>query len=36
MYFNPRKAVEELGLPQTAPERAIQDAVDWFVKEKMV
>lgn len=30
MFFNPRKAVEELGLPQTPPRQALADAVAWF------
>ncbi len=30
MFFNPAKAVRELGLPQTAPEQALTDAVEWF------
>ncbi len=30
MYYNPAKAVQELGLPQTAIATALQDAVDWF------
>ncbi len=30
MFFNPAKAVRELGLPQTPPEQALHDAVDWF------
>ncbi len=30
MFFNPAKAVRELGLPQTAPRRALADAVAWF------
>jgi dihydroflavonol-4-reductase len=30
MFFNPAKAVRELGLPQTPPRQAFQDAVDWF------
>jgi dihydroflavonol-4-reductase len=31
MYFSADKAVQELGLPQTPVERALRDAVDWFV-----
>jgi dihydroflavonol-4-reductase len=31
MYFSADKAVQELGLPQTPVERALNDAVDWFV-----
>ncbi len=30
MWFNPRKAVQELGLPQTPPQQALREAVDWF------
>ena len=30
MYFNPEKAVRELGLPQTPPREALSDAIDWF------
>lgn len=30
MFFTPDKAVRELGLPQTPPRQALQDAVDWF------
>jgi dihydroflavonol-4-reductase len=30
MYFNPAKAIRELGLPQTPPKRALADAVEWF------
>jgi dihydroflavonol-4-reductase len=30
MFFNPAKAVRELGLPQTAPRQALLDAVNWF------
>lgn len=30
MYFDPSKAVRELGLPQTPPETALREAVDWF------
>jgi dihydroflavonol-4-reductase len=30
MYFNPAKAVRELGLPQTSPRQALADAVEWF------
>jgi dihydroflavonol-4-reductase len=30
MFFSPSKAVRELGLPQTAPEQALTDAVEWF------
>ena len=30
MFFNPRKAIDELGLPQTSPRKALADAVEWF------
>lgn len=30
MWFNPRKAIQELGLPQTDPRRGFEDAVAWF------
>jgi dihydroflavonol-4-reductase len=30
MFFNPAKAIRELGLPQTPPRHAFQDAVKWF------
>jgi len=30
MFFNPGKAVRELGLPQTPPRTALADAVEWF------
>ena len=30
MWFNPAKAVRELGLPQTPPQQALADAVEWF------
>ncbi len=30
MWYNPGKAIHELGLPQTAPEVAFTDAVNWF------
>jgi dihydroflavonol-4-reductase len=32
MFFDPRKAIRELGLPQTPPQQALADAVDWFRK----
>lgn len=31
MFFNPQKAVNELGLPQTPIEKALAEAVEWFV-----
>jgi dihydroflavonol-4-reductase len=30
MFFDPAKAIRELGLPQTPVEEALADAVDWF------
>jgi dihydroflavonol-4-reductase len=30
MFFNPAKAIRELGLPQTPPRQALAHAVDWF------
>jgi dihydroflavonol-4-reductase len=30
MWFNPSKAIRELGLPQTPPKEALVDAVEWF------
>ncbi len=30
MFFNPAKAIRELGLPQTPPRQALGDAVQWF------
>ena len=30
MWFDPGKAIRELGLPQTPPEQAFTDAVAWF------
>ena len=30
MFFDPTKAITELGLPQTPPEQALIDAVEWF------
>ncbi|HUR44446.1 MAG TPA: hopanoid-associated sugar epimerase [Candidatus Saccharimonadales bacterium] len=32
MFFNPAKAIQELGLPQTPPRQALLDAVEWFQK----
>jgi dihydroflavonol-4-reductase len=32
MFFDPGKAIRELGMPQTNPEDALRDAVDWFRK----
>jgi dihydroflavonol-4-reductase len=30
MFFNPARAVRELGIPQTPPKQALADAVEWF------
>jgi dihydroflavonol-4-reductase len=30
MFFDPSKAIKELGLPQTPPDQALADAIDWF------
>ncbi len=34
MFFNPAKAIRELGLPQTPPRQAFADAVEWFRKNE--
>ncbi len=36
MYFNPAKAIRELGLPQTPPKQALTDAVTWFCQNGYV
>lgn len=36
MWFNPAKAIRELGLPQTPPKEAFRDAVAWFKKQTAV
>jgi dihydroflavonol-4-reductase len=36
MWFNPAKAIKELGLPQTHPRQAFEDAVRWFEKNGYV
>ena len=36
MFFDPGKAVRELGLPQTPSRQALADAVDWFQKNGYV
>ena len=33
MYYNCQKSVEELGLPQTNIDSAIQDAIEWFIRK---
>jgi dihydroflavonol-4-reductase len=30
MWFNPAKAIRELGVPQTPPKQALADAAEWF------
>ena len=30
MFFDPAKAIRELGLPQTPPRQALADAAEWF------
>ena len=36
MYYNPAKAIDELGLPQTEPQVALAKAVDWYVENGYV
>ena len=36
MFFNPAKAIRELGLPQTPPRQALADAVQWFRQQGYV
>ena len=36
MYFEPSKAIRELGLPQTPVEDALCEAVEWFIKHGYV
>jgi dihydroflavonol-4-reductase len=36
MWFNPQKAIRELGLPQTPPKQAFAEAVEWFCKNGYV
>lgn len=36
MFFDPGKAIRELGLPQTPVEKALSDAVAWFTKNGYV
>jgi dihydroflavonol-4-reductase len=36
MYYDPSKAVRELGLPQSPIMTALKDAVDWFVAQGYV
>jgi dihydroflavonol-4-reductase len=36
MFFNPAKAIRELGLPQTPAKQALADAVTWFQRNGYV
>ena len=36
MYYNPSKAVQELGLPQSSIKTALKDAVNWFITQGYV
>lgn len=36
MYYNPEKAIRELGLPQTPIRTALKDAVNWFQENSSV
>jgi dihydroflavonol-4-reductase len=36
MFFNPAKAIRELGLPQTPSKQALADAVEWFQRNGYV
>ena len=36
MFYNPAKAVRELGLPQTSVRLALQEAVGWFTRHNYV
>jgi dihydroflavonol-4-reductase len=36
MWFNPDRAIRELGLPQTSPRQALADAVEWFTQNGYV
>jgi len=36
MYYNPAKAIRELGLPQTPPRQALADAAQWFMSNGYV
>ena len=35
MFFSPAKAIRELGLPQTPPRQALEEAVQWFRSQNM-
>ncbi len=36
MFFNPQKAIKELGLPQTPVKQAFADAIKWFIENGYV
>ncbi|HEX32217.1 MAG TPA: NAD-dependent epimerase/dehydratase family protein [Candidatus Acetothermia bacterium] len=36
MYYDPSKAIDELGMPQTPPEVALKKAVDWFIAQREI
>jgi dihydroflavonol-4-reductase len=36
MFFNPARAIRELGLPQTPSRQALADAVSWFRENEYV
>jgi dihydroflavonol-4-reductase len=36
MYYDPAKAIHDLGLPQTPIPQALADAVDWFIANQYV
>jgi dihydroflavonol-4-reductase len=36
MFFNPEKAIRELGLPQSPVEDALREAVEWFLARGLV
>jgi dihydroflavonol-4-reductase len=36
MWFNPAKAISELGMPQTPPKEAFREAIAWFKKHGFV
>ena len=36
MFFSPAKAIRELGLPQTPPQEALSDAIEWFCQNGYV
>lgn len=36
MYYNPTKAITELGLPQSSIKNSLQEAVNWFIQQGYV